>query len=405
MGPMQDDIHWISTPGIAPDHRGPVDRAFVTFVDPAVAPSILELLESVSARAPDDVVVEDERGPLTYAGLWRSARRVASDIRATGTSGHVAILMSSSAEYAVAIFACLAAGRSCVLLDENYPTARNAETAAQTGAKLVLTSSAGAPSWPEVRSLAITLQRAGAVADFVTSSGTERAPLTIDEPAFILCTSGSSGSPKPIVHSQRTMLHWSRTVHNALHVLPDDRALSLSSLSSLGGITGLFAFCFAGAGVQMLDIKTGGFGGLLETLQTRPITILRAAPSTMRALVQLPQAGAALSKLRVVQTYGEPLMKADVAAMAAVLPAGCFVRSTYGSTEASGLSWFAGEPDDHDPLRAASGCSCPTPTPRSSATMAVRCRAAQAASCGFAAATTHSASGSTVVSSQENRTP
>jgi acyl-coenzyme A synthetase/AMP-(fatty) acid ligase len=393
---MQSDVHWISTPQIAPDHRGPVDREFVPFVDPAVSPTILELLESIAGRAPDNIVVDDERGALTYAELRRSVCVVAARIAETGTSGHVAILLPSSAQYAIAIFACIAAGRPCVLLDENYPAARNAEIAMQTGVQLVLTSPAGTPSWPRVKSLVVALDTPGA--DHAFASGAKSAALSLDEPAFVLCTSGSSGSPKPIVHSQRTMLHWARSVHNALHVRADDRALSLSSLSSLGGITGLLAFCFAGAGVQMLDLKTSGLGGLLDTLQRKPITILRAAPSMMRGLAQLPQARAAFSRLRVVQTYGEPLMKADVVAIAGVLPATCFIRSTYGSTEASGLSWFAGEPDDHDPLRAASGALMPD----TSAAIVDDdgCCAVPQANSGSAAATTRSANGSRVDSSQ-----
>ena len=75
----------------------------------------------------------------------------------------------------------------------------------------------------------------------------------------------------------------------------------------------------------------------------------------LRNLATLPDSRAAFARLRMVQTYGEPLMKDDVAALAQMLPAGCFVRSTYGSTEASGLAWFAGAPEDYDPIRVASG--------------------------------------------------
>jgi acyl-coenzyme A synthetase/AMP-(fatty) acid ligase len=122
------------------------------------------------------------------------------------------------------------------------------------------------------------------------------------------------------------------------------------------------SFCLAGASIQMLDVRVSGLSGLLSTLVTQGVTILRAAPSAVRALAQLPEARTSFAGLRIVQTYGEPLMKADVEALQSVLPATCHIRSTYGSTESSGLSWFAGEADDHDPVRVASGALMPDTT-------------------------------------------
>jgi acyl-coenzyme A synthetase/AMP-(fatty) acid ligase len=110
----------------------------------------------------------------------------------------------------------------------------------------------------------------------------------------------------------------------------------------------------------MFEIKHAGFGGLLNVLGTRPITILRAAPSLLRALCQHHDlAKSAMARLRIAQTYGEPLLKSDVTELQQRLPADCLVRTTYGSTEASGLSWFAGELDDYDPTRVATGTLMP----------------------------------------------
>src|SRR5439155_182864 len=102
-----------------------------------------------------------------------------------------------------------------------------------------------------------------------------------------------------------------------------------------------------------------GFGGLLNVLSYRPITIFRAAPSLLRALCQHRDlARSAIARLRIAQTYGEPLLKSDVTELREILPPSCLIRTTYGSTEASGLSWFAGEPDDYDPTRVAPGSNC-----------------------------------------------
>jgi acyl-coenzyme A synthetase/AMP-(fatty) acid ligase len=359
---MQDEPGWIATPHLRPDHRGPVERPYTPFVDPAEAPPIVEMLRTLARERPASSAVEFGGATTSHAGLWRAVCRLARRIATADPSLRpVAILLPASVGYVATVYACLAAGRICVLLDDTYPDARNALIAARTGAGLVVCTPerAAVPAWPGVAWLALDAHANPLDRDAGVEEVPEKPALRLDDPAFILCTSGSSGEPKPIVHSQRTLLHWARTTHDALHVRADDRVLSLSSLSSLGGFTGLLNFGLAGVCLQMLDLKAGGLSGLLDTLTTRPVTILRAAPSLLRSLARLPEASRAFAGLRAVQTYGEPLLKADLAEWRPVLPAACRVRGTYGSTEASGLSWFAGDDDDHDPVRVAAGVLMP----------------------------------------------
>jgi acyl-coenzyme A synthetase/AMP-(fatty) acid ligase len=244
------------------------------------------------------------------------------------------------------------------LLDENYPEERNSEIADRAKVTVLLMSSDLPQSgfWSRF----IVVDAAAALDDTASVPEITGGPFDLDAPAFILTTSGSSGRPKALVHSQRNMLHWVRNLHDAMHVRPDDRVLSISSPSSLGGFTSLLAFPLAGASSQMFEIKHAGFGGLLKVLSSRPVTILRAAPSLLRALCQLGDlAKSAMVRLRIAQTYGEPLLKSDVTELQQRLPPSCLIRTTYGSTEASGLSWFAGEPDDYDPARVATGTLMP----------------------------------------------
>jgi surfactin family lipopeptide synthetase A len=347
---------WISTPDLPPDSRGPRDCSFSRFVDPAIAPPIIELLQRVAERQADQIAFDDEGGCITFVAFWRAVNRLAAEIDRTPASSPVGILLPIGALYAVAVFACLAARRISLLLDENYPDERNAQIADQARVGLLLVSGDQPQElWSRfiVRNVAATLTDASA-------PEIEAAFLDLDAPAFILTTSGSAGRPKALVHSQRTMLHWVRTLHDAMHIQPDDRVLSVSSPSSLGGFTSLLTFPLAGASSQMMEIKHAGFNGLLSVLKSRPVTILRAAPSLLRALGQhRNRAKPAMAGLRIAQTYGEPLFKSDVAELREILPPSCMIRTTYGSTEASGISWFAGEPDEYDPARVATGTLMP----------------------------------------------
>ena len=352
---------WIATPHLRPDYRGPTDRAYVPFQDPAASPPMIAMLEDVAIRSPEAIAVESLDERLSYRALWQAVCRLTSKIESVEESdAPVAILLPTGAAYVVAVFAVLASKRIGVLLDQSYPDTRNATIAASAGVKLVLapTDLIGKLAWRDVATVSV----AAAFDEAIAADSPIRQPLALDAPAVILCTSGSTGLPKAIVHSQRTMLHWVRTVADALHLTPDDRVLSISSPSTLGGFVALLASSLTGASMQMLDVRPAGFGVLLNILKARPVTILRAAPSFLRALARVPGASAATARLRLVQLFGEPVWKADLAELRKILPPECLIRSTYGSTEASGLSWFAGGTDDYDPFRSATGILMPDTT-------------------------------------------
>ena len=351
---------WISTPHIPPDHRGPQDSFFEKFQDPAKCPPIVALLAEVCARQPHSPAFVDPDGKeVTFGMFWRAVVQLAGEIGEINSSGPIGISLPTDSRYALAVFACLTARRLSVLLDENYPQERNIEIARRAKVELILASSK--QGGQSVTSDFLFKDVRYSVEGPVTQPArVDNSALENDAPAFILTTSGSEGKPKALVHSQRTMLHWVRTLHDAMHVEPKDRVLSVSSPSSLGGFTSLLTFPLSGASSQMFDIKASAFRGLFDCLQSSPVTILRAAPSLLRSLCRYPElAKPSMARLRIVQTYGEPLLKSDIGEFRKVIPPTCLIRTTYGSTEASGLSWFARDDDNYDKARVATGTLMP----------------------------------------------
>src|SRR5215470_1475850 len=237
---------WIATPHLRPDYRGPVDRAYVPFPDPALSAPMIAMLEGLAIKNPDAIAVEAPGEALSYRGLWQAVCRLRSRIESIAeTDAPIAILLPTGAAYVVAVFAILAARRIGLLLDQRYPGVRNAAIAATAGVDLVLAASelGDAHAWRDV----ITVNSAAAFDEAAAADAPTHEPLVLDQPAFILCTSGSTGLPKAVVHSQRTMLHWVRTVVDAMHLAPDDRVLSVSSPSNLGGFVALLACALTGA--------------------------------------------------------------------------------------------------------------------------------------------------------------
>jgi len=350
---------WISTPYLKLDCHGPTDRPFTPFGDPAVSSPILTRLAAVIARSPNALAIEDSHGCMTFRELERAIALLAAAIKRTSTgNGPIGIILGNERAYVVAIFACLAVRRIAVLLDASYPAARNSAIAAAAGITLYIAHSAR-HSLEQSGAAVLDVGEASEVMRAMPPNLPDCTVVDIDAPAFIICTSGSSGAPKLIVHSQRTILHWSRCSHDAMHVSQDDRALSLSSPSGLGGFIPLLFFPLAGGTLQMLEINEVGIGGMLRVLAARNVSILRAAPSLLRAVARLPECTEAFARIRIVQTFGEGLTHADLQQLRTVLSSECHIRSTYGTTEASGLSCFVRSDDVRHLSNAASGTLLP----------------------------------------------
>ncbi|MGH8231431.1 MAG: AMP-binding protein [Steroidobacteraceae bacterium] len=357
---MISEQDWIATPHIPSDYRGPTDRPFEPFGDPAQGVPIAERLQSIAAVHAQAIAVVDYHGTLSFAQLMRQVDRLSAAIlRHPGAPGPIAVVLPAGRAYVVAMYACLATGRVATLLDASFPEARNAAVAGAVGATLVLASPGAqlAPMALPVLPVDVDSDIEGDLSSI--DHAARRTIVDLDAPALVLCTSGSTGVPKAIVHSQRNMLHLARAAYDALHVRAQDRVMPLSSPTTLGGLTPLFSYPLGGASLHLIDIKSRGISGMLSDLEQSPITILRAAPSMLRGLARLPDAARAFSGLRIVQTYGESFTLADLRRLRAVLPPTCFVRTTYGATECSGLSWYADERDQHDPIRVANGTLMP----------------------------------------------
>ena len=321
--------------------------------------SIVDLLFEIALSHPDRVACEDPGRELRFGELAQAVRRLATLVSAAAADcpGPVGILLPFGAAYLAALFACVAAGRPCVLLDARYPPERNQEVIRSTGVALLVVEDPAAGSTRDDN--AIPLLLADRAFDACSPHGEMPvSPLDIDAPAFILCTSGSTGRPKSFVMSQRGALHRAAFHVNASVFGQDDRVTCLSPPSTVGGLFTMLGFPLAGAAIEIADLAQDGFRALLETFRSRKVTILRAEPPMLRMLAQLPGAADALASLRNVTVYGEALLLSDVALLRNVLPERCSILVAYGSTEAPGTGRFASPDDSYDPVRApAAVCS------------------------------------------------
>jgi acyl-CoA synthetase (AMP-forming)/AMP-acid ligase II len=125
----------------------------------------------------------------------------------------------------------------------------------------------------------------------VVSHGTARdlegAQLAPDEISRVVFTSGTTGSPKAILHTTNTTRFSSRTIASAYMVGPNDVALSYLPLSTNAGtVWSLYLPLETGMSVALLDRFSADRAlSLMEDAQT---TLYCGSPTSLRAMVEAP---------------------------------------------------------------------------------------------------------------------
>lgn len=345
--PSISDLPWHTAPDQPIDLDGP-NGAFEPF-DPLTGPEtpILAVIGARAQAAPDRIAVQDDTRTQTYAELLAESRALAAGIAACVPSGQpVGIRLRDTVAGPVALLACLMAATPAVLLDCTDPPERLIRLATASRLAAIITET----DLPDLR----------CINPFGNPPVPCAArPLAQDAPAFVVWTSGSSGRPKGIVHSQRSVLHRAGLLVNSAHLSAADRYLSLNTPSSMGALLNALAAFLSGATLHRVSMAQFGLGRVLRRMRDDRITAVIGVPALYRALSRMAGASAAMSSLRLLSSNGEALLAADLALLRTCLPADCHVQMVYGATETQAGLRFVPRAETPDGAQVAAGRPVP----------------------------------------------
>ncbi|MEV4927504.1 SDR family NAD(P)-dependent oxidoreductase [Streptomyces roseoverticillatus] len=321
------------------------------------------LLREHAARAGGRTAFQDARREVTYRELEVRTARLAGHLVRLGVrrGERVALLLGNRVETAESLLAVLRAGAVGVLLDPGAADEELAHLLGDSGAVAVVTEDTLLPRLSRTAAgLPLTVVAGTGAVPAAVPAGTHlfeqlartdpgRSPrddLGLDEPAWILYTSGTTGRSKGVVSSQRAGL-WSVAAAYAplwglgpqdrlLWPLPVSHAYALS-LCLLGAVA-------VGAGAYLLDRGAS----VADALADGAFTVLAGVPATYHLLMEAVREGRRpLPGLRLCVTAGAPCPPALRADVEEVLSAP--LLDGYGSTETCGkiaVARLDGPPDE-----------------------------------------------------------
>jgi acyl-CoA synthetase (AMP-forming)/AMP-acid ligase II/thioesterase domain-containing protein/acyl carrier protein len=329
-------------PELPLDLGGPVDRPFNRMgVEFACVPAITHL-DAVAKRFPNNVAISDDTRQITYSDFLIRVLTLAQAIAAVAPEGRaVGLLLGHSIWHPIAMLACMAAGRALVPLNPRDPDQRLAHIVANAQISVLIgQGDSSSTKWIDEDGLRwIDITRANELSGNVASLE----PISVDAPALVLYTSGSTGQPKGVVNSQRSLLQRVQQYADACHIDATDVFMPLSGPTTIAGTREMLTALLTGARLHMADVEALGLRGVLRQIRSQQITITYIVPALLRAVITASETGD-FESLRVVRIGGEKVLWTDVALVRKVVKPSCFIQISYSSTETTGTQWFL--PDD-----------------------------------------------------------
>jgi amino acid adenylation domain-containing protein len=288
---------------------------------------IHELVAEQAARTPERIAVSHGGSTLTYRQLDHQAEELARRLRAAGVGGGspVAVVLERSLELIVALTGILKAGGAYLYLDPAEPAPQRARILRDAAAEFAVIGQGTSDQAPDVAHVLPVRAPGGPVAPAAGPS----APVTVDTPAYVCYTSGSTGEPKGVVVPHKAI---SRLVHDQtwMRVDNDDVFLQFTRVGFDVSTFEIWMPLVRGCRLAIAPPGPADLSELVETIRTEGVTVLWLTAGLFHKLVADYLDG--LGSVRHLLAGGDVLSPSHVQRVLAAYP-GLIFTNGYGPTE------------------------------------------------------------------------
>jgi amino acid adenylation domain-containing protein len=299
----------------------------------AQSPSLTDCFLVQAGSYPEATAIVAGEQCWSYGKLQREAGRIAALlVNERGSSNEpVGLLFPHAPMMVAAILGVLGAGKFYVPLPPDDPPARLRAILTESRCGCVLAS-------PELRVLGEELGAAVLSVDEAPSEPIGLLPRPAGSIAYVLYTSGTTGTPKGVAQCDGNILQHIAVYSAAIGLGASDRMTLLAGYGTDAAVKNIFGSLLSGASLCLWDVRSRGIEGLQRWLVGDEVTIWHSTPSLLRAA--LPQF-TSKADLRWVVLGGEGAKSEDIALVQRHAGANCRLLTALSQTECSTASHYA----------------------------------------------------------------
>ncbi|ELR68460.1 Long-chain-fatty-acid--CoA ligase [Fulvivirga imtechensis AK7] len=292
---------------------------------------ILPLIFEIRASEyPDNIAVAYDKDTFTYAQLYNKVLHHANYL--TENCGckkgdFVAMLLPVSPEAIAWIMAILRVGGVYVPIDVEYPPERIDYILRDAKPKIIIADN----RWnnllmPDDSNLIVIND----YQEIKSEASTDDFSVGLNDLAYVLYTSGSTGAPKGVQIDHGALLRYTFGFNKYFNLGEGDCMIQQSSLSFDTSLEEIFPILIAGG--RLVIVPEGGRNveGLVDTIINNKVTLLSTTPLVINELNRIPES-LSKSHLRCLISGGDELKASHIDHLVGQVP----VFNSYGPTEST----------------------------------------------------------------------
>ncbi|MFC9756881.1 amino acid adenylation domain-containing protein [Streptomyces sp. NPDC056921] len=296
--------------------------------------TLLGLVDASAVRGADRTAVADGVSQWTHGELADRSRRAAqylTQVHGIGRGDRVAVALPRGADLVLAVLAVLRTGAAFVPIDPKHPAARIQNLLEGSAAKLVIGVDGANGQLPTVP--------AGELLGASDPVG-ESSPVPVlprvhpQDDAVVFFTSGSTGSPRPVILRHDQISHQVVVSANLLGVDEELRCALLSAISSDATTYQIFLTLGVGGALVAIgapdELEPKAFW---ERLRTFGVTMVNCVPSLLSTMLEVLPEDAGI-ELPYLLLGGDAVPRGLLARTQGRLHIGTFAN-LYGPSEAT----------------------------------------------------------------------